>query len=164
MILVASYCWSLFVESMTRANCDLIITKYTVSESLMSLVVCCNDMLQIIFAEHGKLVAESSEFQLMLIRAYKARIFSNSKYAKKRDILSEKRESGMVLKKREFTPEICINPYPSFMHRCTVGLVGAYLHWATSVVSCHLPCTATLSMPRPTHFNVKLPLISSHLQ
>ena len=32
--------------------------------------------------------------------------FSNSKYAKKkRDFLSEKRESGMRLKKREFTPE-----------------------------------------------------------
>ena len=33
------------------------------------------------------------------------RIFSNSKYAKKRDILSEKRESGMALKKRELAPE-----------------------------------------------------------
>ena len=33
-------------------------------------------------------------------------MFSNSKYAKKKwDILSAKRESGMVLKKREFTPE-----------------------------------------------------------
>ena len=33
-------------------------------------------------------------------------IYSNSKFAKKkRDILSEKRESGMALKKREFTPE-----------------------------------------------------------
>ena len=33
-------------------------------------------------------------------------IFSNSKYAKKkRDILSEKQESGIALKKREFTPE-----------------------------------------------------------
>ena len=41
----------------------------------------------------------------MLIRAHRARIFPNSKYAKKRDIFSEKRESGMVLKKREFTPE-----------------------------------------------------------
>ena len=39
-----------------------------------------------------------------------------------------------------------------------------YLPWATPVVSGHLPCTATLSMPRPTHFNVKLPLISGHLQ
>ena len=33
------------------------------------------------------------------------RIFSKSKYAKKRDILSEKQESGMAPKKREFTPE-----------------------------------------------------------
>ena len=32
-------------------------------------------------------------------------VFSKSKYAKKRDILSEKRESGMTLEKREFTPE-----------------------------------------------------------
>ena len=33
-------------------------------------------------------------------------MFFNSKYAKKkRDILSEKRESGMALKMREFTPE-----------------------------------------------------------
>ena len=32
-------------------------------------------------------------------------MFSNSKYAKKRDILIEKRESGMALKKGEFTPE-----------------------------------------------------------
>ena len=32
--------------------------------------------------------------------------FSNSKFAgKKRDISSEKRESGMALKKLEFTPE-----------------------------------------------------------
>ena len=31
--------------------------------------------------------------------------FSNSKYAKKHDFLSEKRESGMTLKKLEFTPE-----------------------------------------------------------
>ena len=74
---------------MTRATCDLIITKYTVSESLMSLIVCCNDIMlptsqsELALPEHGKLVAESSEFQLMLIRANKARIFSNSKYAKK---------------------------------------------------------------------------------
>ena len=49
--------------------------------------------------EHWKLVAESSEFHLMLSRAHLERIFSNSKYAKKRDILSQKRESGMTLKK-----------------------------------------------------------------
>ena len=56
-------------------------------------------------AEHWKLVAESSEFHLTLSRAHLDRIFSNSKYAKKRDILSQKRESGMTLKKHEFTPE-----------------------------------------------------------
>ena len=38
-------------------------------------------------------------------RAHLERIFLNSKYAKKRDILSTKRECGMTLKKREFTPE-----------------------------------------------------------
>ena len=86
------------------------IHRYTVSESLVSLCVGCNDIIayiaeRISFAEHGQLVAESSEFHLMLSRAHKAHI-SNSKYAKeKRDILSEKRESGTALKKRAFTPE-----------------------------------------------------------
>ena len=41
----------------------------------------------------------------MLIRADKARIFQLEIRKNKRDILSEKRESGMVRKKREFTPE-----------------------------------------------------------
>ena len=54
------------------------------------------------FAEHWKLAADSSEFHLMLRRAP---IFQFEILQKKRDILSEKRESGMVLKKREFTPE-----------------------------------------------------------
>ena len=39
------------------------------------------------------------------VNSYIVDFFSNSKYAKKRDFLSEKRESGMTLKKREFTPE-----------------------------------------------------------
>ena len=61
---------------------------------------------RISIAEHWKLVAESSELHLTLSRAHLERIFSNSKYAKKkRDILSQKRESGMTLKKREFTPK-----------------------------------------------------------
>ena len=59
---------------------------------------------RISFAEHWKLVAKSSE--LTLSRAHLERIFPNSKYAKKRDILSEKRGSGMALKTREFMPEI----------------------------------------------------------
>ena len=51
----------------------------------MSLFVCCNDIVadiaeRISFAEHGKLVAESSEFHLTCIK----RIFSNSKYAHKK--------------------------------------------------------------------------------
>ena len=47
------------------------------------------------------MVAESSGFNFTLNRAH----FSSSKYAKKRDFLSEKRESEMALKKHEFTPE-----------------------------------------------------------
>ena len=51
------------------------ITKYTVSESMMSLFVSCNDIVGDIaernsFAEHGNLVAESSEFHLTLSRAH----------------------------------------------------------------------------------------------
>ena len=46
----------------------------------MSLFVSCNDIVadiaeRISFAEHGKLVAESSEFHLMLSRAHKAYFF-----------------------------------------------------------------------------------------
>ena len=63
----------------------------------------CSERISI--AEHWKLVAESSEFHLMLSRAHLERIFSDSKFAKKRDILSHKRESGMTLKKHEFMPE-----------------------------------------------------------
>ena len=51
------------------------------------------------FAEHWKLVAESSEFHLTLKRAHRVHFFPNT--PKKRDILSEKRESGAALKKRE---------------------------------------------------------------
>ena len=48
----------------------------------------------------------SSEFHLTLSRAPLERIFSNSKYAKKkRDILSEKRESGKALKNVSLRPK-----------------------------------------------------------
>ena len=57
------------------------------------------------FAEHWKLVTESSEFHLTLKRAHRVHFFQLEIRQKKRDILSEKRESGMALKKREFTPE-----------------------------------------------------------
>ena len=57
------------------------------------------------FAEHWKLVAESSEFHLMLKRAHRVHFLQLEISPKKRDILSEKRESGTTLKKREFTPE-----------------------------------------------------------
>ena len=92
----------------------------------MSLFVSCNDIVddiaeRISFAEHGKLVAESSEFHLTLSRAHKAH-FSNSKYAKKkRDIRSEKRECGVALKKREFTPESgTVDTYAT--HSVAIGL------------------------------------------
>ena len=57
------------------------------------------------FAEHWKLVAESSEFNLTLKRAHRVHFCQLEIRQKKRDILSEKRESGMALKKLEFTPE-----------------------------------------------------------
>ena len=47
------------------------------------------------------MVAESSEFHLTLSRAHRVHLFQQEIPRKKRDILSEKRESGMVLKKRE---------------------------------------------------------------
>ena len=76
----------------------------------MSLFVSCNDIVadiaeRISFAEQGKLIAESSEFLLTISRAHKAHFFQLEIPNKKRDILSEKRESGIALKKREFTPE-----------------------------------------------------------
>ena len=47
------------------------------------------------------MVVESSEFHLR----HRVHFFQLEIPRKKRDILSEKRESGMMLKKREFTPE-----------------------------------------------------------
>ena len=41
----------------------------------------------------------------MLNRAHRAHFPNRNGATKKRDILSEKRESWMALKKREFTPE-----------------------------------------------------------
>ena len=69
----------------------------------MSLFVSCNDNVadiakRISFSEHWKLVAESSEFHFTLSRAHKAHIFTTRNTQKKRDILSEKRVSGMALK------------------------------------------------------------------
>ena len=53
------------------------------------------------------MVAESSEFHLTLKIAHigPSAFFPTRNTPKKRDILSEKRESGMALKKREFTSE-----------------------------------------------------------
>ena len=63
----------------------------------MSLFVSCNDIVaniaeRISFAEHGKLVAESSEFHLTLSRAYKAHFFQLEIRKKKAGHLSEKRD------------------------------------------------------------------------
>ena len=57
------------------------------------------------------------------------RIFSNSKYAKKGDNLSEKRESGMALKKGEFTPGSGnVDTYVNAMHcySCNLGNIQRY--------------------------------------
>ena len=54
------------------------------------------------------MVAESYEFHLTLNRAHRAHrvhFYQLEIRKKKRDILSEKRESRMALKKLEFTPE-----------------------------------------------------------
>ena len=51
---------------------------------------------RISFAEHWKLAAESSEFHLTLSSTYRAHFFPIRNMQKKRDILSEKRESGDV--------------------------------------------------------------------
>ena len=56
---------------------------------------------RISIAEHSKLVAESSDFHLTL----RVHFFPTRNTQKKQDILSQERESGMTLKKREFTPE-----------------------------------------------------------
>ena len=54
------------------------------------------------FAEHWKLVADSSEFHLTLKRAHRVHLFQLEIRQQKRDILSEKRDGA---KKREFSPE-----------------------------------------------------------
>ena len=68
------------------------------------------------------MVAESSEFQLTLIRAHRVHFFQLELQRKKRDILSEKRESGMVVIKREFTPESgCVDTYVHVIQTCQVS-------------------------------------------
>ena len=57
------------------------------------------------FAEHWKLFAESSEFHLTLKRAHIVHFFQLEILPKKRDILSEKRESGMPLKRVSLRPK-----------------------------------------------------------
>ena len=55
---------------------------------------------------------------MTLKRAYRAHFLQLEIRQKKRDILSEKRESGMALNRREFTPESgtvdTMLPYPSY--------------------------------------------------
>ena len=50
-------------------------------------------------------MAESSDFHLTLNRAHISHFVPTRNTQKKGDTLSGKRESGMVLKKCEFTPE-----------------------------------------------------------
>ena len=68
---------------------------------MVELGRCCSQVFnfaeRICLAEHGKLVAESSEFHLTLSRAHRAHLIVPTRNTQnKRDILSEK---------REFTPE-----------------------------------------------------------
>ena len=68
------------------------------------------------------MVAESSKFHLTLKRAHRLQFFQLEIRQKKRDFLSEKRESGMALKKREFTPESgTVDTYdnPTYIWSCT---------------------------------------------
>ena len=51
------------------------------------------------------MVAGSSEFYLTLKRSHRVHFFQFEIRQKKRDILREKRESGITLKKLEFTPK-----------------------------------------------------------
>ena len=84
------------------------------------------------FAEHGKLVAESSEFHFTLSRAHRAH-FSNSKYAKKRDILSEKRDDAKSVSLRQkavmltpmHTPS-CISMFPQ-QRTCSVNAQSLFV-------------------------------------
>ena len=51
------------------------------------------------------MVAESSEFRLTLKRAHRVHFFPTQNTPKNRDILSEKRESGMALKSVSLRPK-----------------------------------------------------------
>ena len=73
------------------------------------------------------MVVGSSEFHLTLKRAHRAHFFPTRNTPKKRDILSEKRESEMTLKKREFTSESgTVDTYGRLIIN-TMFLVS--LHW-----------------------------------
>ena len=94
-----------------------------------------NFSVRISIAEHWKLVAESSELHLTLSRAHLERILSNSKYAKKRDILSKKRESWMTLKNVSIPPKaVLLTP----MHAPSTELIGGFFSYSISLV-CNLP-------------------------
>ena len=60
------------------------------------------------FAEHWKLVAEYSEFHLTLGRAHRTHFFPTRNTQKKREILSEKRGSGMALKSVSLRPKAIV--------------------------------------------------------
>ena len=78
-------------------NGDLVdFTKYS-----FRIIDRCNDIINVVdfaerisFAEHGKLVAESSEFHLTLNRAHRVDFFPTRNTPKKWDILSEKRDGA----------------------------------------------------------------------
>ena len=75
------------------------------------------------FAEHWKLVAESSEFHLTLGRPHIAHCLQHEIRQRKRDNLREKRESGMVLKKLEFTPESGTMSFPVYGVKTVIAVL-----------------------------------------
>ena len=76
------------------------------------------------FAEHGKLISESSEFHLTLKRAHRVH-FSNSKYAKKAGHFKWKTGNRNGAKKREFTPESgTVDTYAIIAHKCWLEKVN----------------------------------------
>ena len=100
------------------------------------------------FAEHWKLVAELSEFHLTLKRVHRMHFFQLDIRQKKRDILSEKRESGMALKRREFTPESgTVDTYALGLPR--------FLFPGSSIISILLPIYPSSFLRRcPYHLNL----------
>ena len=77
-------------------------TRPGLSRSGKTHNIFCTFSERVSIAKHCKLVGDSSEFHLTLNRAF---VFQLEIRKKKRDILSEKRESGMALKSASLRPK-----------------------------------------------------------